>query len=444
MLRKSCEFIHKKFCSPLLFPNRSYWHRMGYKPKNIEPGMYPFPRKQVPIEGLKSYEERIHVSSPESPIEPVNIGFKHDPPNRVQKSSRNVELEALARRRQLKISTDEVHSHEEDQESPLRRYHAAVHYGIFKDLFGPLAYFTPVIDVPIFYPIKNSSNVIPVYIGNQITAEVSQSEPLVDFSQLPEKSLWTLIMTCPDEPFSKSDENEPNEYIHWMMQNSGTLQGGDLIVDYLPPLPYFGTGFHRYVFVLYRQDNGPMDFSNELRGPVQESHHVERRFSTAEFYRRHQDHLTPAGLSFFQAAWDISVRSYIREYLPIFEVEFPLELPPPQARFPLADSWFHARHHPLGIPLSNSRLGVFEDVSFDVYLDRYRDRREMDTELVKMRLANEGNPLDEPDRPRSQSEFPLISPRLPTSFEVPSWWRQQEIQRRLRKGRWAKLEGHED
>lgn len=160
----------------------------------------------------------ISVGSPESPIEPVNIGFKYDPPNRVQKSSRKVELEALARRRQLKISADEVHSHEEDQESPLRRYHAAVHYGIFKDLFGPLAYFTPIIDVPVFYPIKNSSNVVPVYIGNQITAEVSQSEPLVDFSRLPKKSLWTLIMTCPDEPFSKSDESEPNEYIHWMMQ----------------------------------------------------------------------------------------------------------------------------------------------------------------------------------------------------------------------------------
>lgn len=128
---------------------------------------------------------------------------------------------------------------------------------------------------------------------------------------------------------------------------------------------------------------------------------------------------------------------------PIFEVQFPSELPPPQARFPLTNSWFHARRHPWGIPLSNSRLGVFEDVSFDVYLDQYRDRREMVTELVQMRLANEGNPLD-PDRPRIQSEFPLISPRLPTNREVPSWWRQQEIQRRLRKGRWAQLEGHED
>lgn len=108
----------------------------------------------------------------------------------------------------------------------------------------------------------------------------------------------------------------------------------------------------------------------------------------------------------------------------------------------MVDSWFHSRRHPLGIPLSNSRLGVHENVSFDVYLDRYRDRREMDEELVKYRLATEGNPLD-PDHPRKQSPYPLISPPLPSEDEVPSWWKQQEIQRRLRKGRWAQLEGHD-
>lgn len=46
------------------------------------------------------------------------------------------------------------------------------------------------------------------------------------------------------------------------------LKDGDLVVDYLPPLPYFGSGFHRYVFLLYRQDNGRIDLSNELRGPI--------------------------------------------------------------------------------------------------------------------------------------------------------------------------------
>lgn len=279
----------------VLSQKRLYWHRMGYKPKNIEPGSYPFPRKQLPVAGLQSYDERTQGKflisnsirldsriSSEQPIEPVNIGFKFDPPKRVQRSSRKPELESLARRRQLKVSVEQVHSPEEDLEMPLRKYNAALHYGIFKDLFGPLAYFTPVLDIPIFYSLENTSEVVPVCSGNQITAQVSQSEPLVDFSHLPKNSLWTLIMTCPDEPFSESDAAVPNEYIHWMISNidpnidstsggtSGTNSGGDLIVDYLPPLPYSGTGFHRYVFILYRQDNGPVDFSNEMRGPIRE------------------------------------------------------------------------------------------------------------------------------------------------------------------------------
>lgn len=108
------------------------------------------------------------------PIEPVDIGFKYDPPKRVQNSSRRLDLEPLARRRELKISPDEIHTHKEDLEAPLRRYQAAKHYGIFKDLFGPLAYFTPVLDVPVFYPLASPSKVVPVYHGNHITPEDSK------------------------------------------------------------------------------------------------------------------------------------------------------------------------------------------------------------------------------------------------------------------------------
>ncbi len=129
---------------------------------------------------------------------------------------------------------------------------------------------------------------------------------------------------------------------------------------------------------------------------------------------------------------------------PVFDVEFPHDLPPPQSRFPLANSWFHPRRHPSGLPLANSRLGVHEDTSFDIYLDRYRDRREMDTEVVQHRLNEEGNPMESAGTPPARSPYPLASPPLPSNRAVPSWWRQQEIQRRLRKGRWAKLDGFDD
>ncbi|KAH9280042.1 39S ribosomal protein L38, mitochondrial [Echinococcus granulosus] len=458
MLRKRIMCNPRDFVLLKLF-KRYYWHRMGYKPKNIEPGSFPFPRRQVPIDGQKSYADRIKDLSSGGKanlsLDSVNIGFKVDLPKRAHKADRRPELEPLARRRQLKVSINEIRNLAGVCESPSQRLLAADHFGIFKDLFGPQYYFIPILDVPIFYPLVNSSDVVPVCYGNQISPRNAMIEPLVDFSRLPKNSLWTLIMTSPDEPFLGESSTQPAEYIHWMIANinpeicqDNVPTEGDLIVDYLPPLPYFGSGFHRYVFLLYRQDNGPIDLSKELRGPVKMDYHKERVFSTADFYRLHQDALTPSGVAFFQSSWDEYVRSYFREHLPeisepVFEVQFPTEMPPPQARFPLVNSWFHPRRHPLGLPLANSRLGVHEDVSFDTYLDCYRDKREMDQELVQQRLATEGNPLD-PEHPRFQSPYPLVSPHLPSGRDVPSWWKQQEIQRRLRKGRWVHLEGHED
>ena len=41
----------------------------------------------------------------------------------------------------------------------------------------------------------------------------------------------------------------------------------------------------------------------------------ERSFSTLEFFRQHQDDLTPSGLAFHQSQWDSSVRSIFHNLL---------------------------------------------------------------------------------------------------------------------------------
>lgn len=51
-----------------------------------------------------------------------------------------------------------------------------------------------------------------------------------------------------------------------MYNFSGNIPGneiekGDLLVDYLRPIPLSGTGYHRYAFVLYKQDK-KLDFSS--------------------------------------------------------------------------------------------------------------------------------------------------------------------------------------
>ncbi|KAL7062272.1 hypothetical protein AAHC03_01859 [Spirometra sp. Aus1] len=436
---------------------------MGYKPKNIEPGTYPFPRKQVPVDGLKPFAQRLKEITPLAndlgTTSDVNIGFAAKPSTaRIASDStrkrRQANLESLARKRILKVPLEQIHQPDEDSEAPMRQMMAAKHYGIFEDLFGHPHYFLPVTTLPVFYPLgdQDPDSVQPVFHGNYISAVHARSEPLVDLSALPKEHLWTLIMTCPDEPLPNVDGHRAQEYVHWMVCNicpelvDGAPKSGDLIVEYSPPLPYQGTGFHRYVFVLYCQEKGPIDLSQERRGPLKSDPAKERSFSTAEFYRSHQDNLTPAGLAFFQSTWDPSVREYFREQLtdfsePVFELEWPSPLPPPQSRFPEANSWHHPRRHPDGLPLANNRLGVHEDVSFDVYLDRYRDRKDLNAEVVRERLAAEGNPLNADEPTRQQPEFPLAVPIDP---QMPSWWRVRERQKRLRQGRWQALEGHQD
>lgn len=42
---------------------------------------------------------------------------------------------------------------------------------------------------------------------------------------------------------------------------------------------------------------------------------VDRTFKTVDFYRKHQDNMTPAGLSFFQCQWDESVTNIFHNTL---------------------------------------------------------------------------------------------------------------------------------
>lgn len=46
------------------------------------------------------------------------------------------------------------------------------------------------------------------------------------------------------------------EYVHWFVANipGKQIEKGDTLVEYLQPFPPKGTGFHRYVFVLYQQN----------------------------------------------------------------------------------------------------------------------------------------------------------------------------------------------
>lgn len=75
-----------------------------------------------------------------------------------------------------------------------------------------------------------------------------------------------------------------------------------------------------------------------------------------DFYKQFQDHLTPAGLAFFQSDWDASLPKFYHEVLGMKEPIFEYDFPKPYVR---EQEWFPIRQ------------------PFNLYLDKYRDEKEV-------------------------------------------------------------------
>ncbi|CAN9508958.1 unnamed protein product [Ophioblennius macclurei] len=303
----------------------------------------------------KTYRSHVENADPEQGAAQVDIGLPISRPHRTKElkerrqvmkdNKKNVELERAARLRTFKISLDQVRETWEKTSGPFQVKRLAEHYGVFRDLF-PNAYFIPQVTLRINYNQDNSAG---VHYGNRLTPTEAAAAPQISFDA-EEGSLWTLLLTCPDEHLL---DNEA-EYVHWLIGNipGGAVQAGEELCHYLPPFPAKGTGFHRYVYVLFKQDER-INFQEDSR-PSPCHSLVNRTFKTVDFYRKHQDSMTPAGLAFFQCQWDESVTETFHNTLnmrePVFKFIRPPVYHPPQVKFPQ------------GKPLR--------------YLDRYRDGKE--------------------------------------------------------------------
>lgn len=303
----------------------------------------------------KTYRGYVEKADPEHGAERVDIGLPRYRPSRtkqarerkkvVKENKKNVELERAARLRTFRIPLDRVQEVWEQTSGPFHIKRLADHYGVFTHLF-PRAYFLPQVSLRISYGQDGGGQ---VHYGNRLTPAEAASAPQVSF-EAEEDSLWTLLLTCPDEHL----QDKEAEYLHWLVGNipGGGVPAGEELCHYLPPFPAKGTGFHRYVYVLFKQ-NAPVDFQDDVR-PSPCRSLDDRTFRTVDFYRKHQDAMTPAGLAFFQSQWDESVTDTFHHTLnmqePVFEFIRPPVYHPPQVKFP----------H--GQPLR--------------YLDRYRDGKE--------------------------------------------------------------------
>ncbi|XP_072312490.1 large ribosomal subunit protein mL38 [Eucyclogobius newberryi] len=284
-----------------------------------------------------TYRKYVEQANPEHGAEQVDIGFPYEQPSRtkqmkerkllVKANKKNVELERAARLRTLRISMERVQRAWEQTSGPFHIRRLAEYYGVYKDLF-PNAFFLPQVPLKVCYGQDGA-----VHHGNKLTPTEAASAPGISF-EAEEGTLWTLLLTCPDEHLLDSEA----EYVHWMVGNvpAGAVQSGDELCHYLPPFPPRGTGFHRYIFVLFKQ-SGPIDFREDVR-PLPCLSLEQRSFQTLDWYRKHQEHMTPAGLAFFQSQWDPSVTHTFHQALdmkePVFQFIRPPVHHPAQVKFP--------------------------------------------------------------------------------------------------------------
>jgi hypothetical protein len=79
-----------------------------------------------------------------------------------------------------------------------------------------------------------------------------------------------IRIRIPNTVFKYLIVQEGEEYLHWMVGNirGSDLATGDLLCEYLQPFPPSGTGYHRYAFVLYKQE-ARIDFAKEKRAQGQ-------------------------------------------------------------------------------------------------------------------------------------------------------------------------------
>ncbi|XP_046388291.1 39S ribosomal protein L38, mitochondrial [Ischnura elegans] len=336
----------------------------------------------------------------------VNIGYSPSKDgrrvDRIQHSRSlkdDASLEKLARLRKLVVPLEEVKREWNATEGPSQVKRIAEHYGVFEHLFGD-AYFTPVVPLDIRYKMDEVN--IPSFYGNVIKPNEASQTPEVKYDA-DEGTLWTLVLTNPDGNLTDSN----SECVHWFIGNipASDLSKGEVIFSYLQPFPPKGVGYQRCIFVLYKQEKR-IDYTDlkEFSSGIILS---ERTFKTEDFYRKHQDLLTPAGLSFFQTDWHPSLTDFFHQVLvmkePCYEYDFPKPYIKPQVWFPLRQP-------------------------FNIYLDKYRDEKEIAKEFLLKKLKKE-HPFKKPDPP------PKYPNAFPISAKVPSWLRLEMKKERMGWGR---------
>ncbi|XP_023302379.2 protein D3-like [Lucilia cuprina] len=89
-------------------------------------------------------------------------------------------------------------------------------------------------------------------MGEELTPTQVQNAPLVEWSA-EKDSFYTLLFTEVDAP--SREDTSLKEWRHWLIVNipENNVDEGDLVYGYQGSGPSKGSGFHRYVYLLFKQ-----------------------------------------------------------------------------------------------------------------------------------------------------------------------------------------------
>lgn len=135
--------------------------------------------------------------------------------------------------------------------------------------------------------------------GNVLTPTQVKDVPKVEWNA-DSAALYTLCMTDPDAPSRK--EPTYREWHHWLVGNipGADVAKGETLSEYVGSGPPQGTGLHRYVFLVYKQ-NGKLAFDE----PRLTNRSGDNRggFSIRKFADKYNLGNPVAG-NLYQAEWD--------------------------------------------------------------------------------------------------------------------------------------------
>ncbi|ETN62606.1 phosphatidylethanolamine-binding protein [Anopheles darlingi] len=142
---------------------------------------------------------------------------------------------------------------------------------------------------------------VSVEAGKELRPTQVKDQPKVEWTADP-NAFYTLFMVDPDAPNRK--EPKFREIGHWLVGNiPGTrIEEGDHMYGFVGSGPPNGSGLHRYVFLVYEQPTGRIDYSQAPRVSNRSRNH-RLNYKHREFVKQYGLGTLVAG-NFYQAQYD--------------------------------------------------------------------------------------------------------------------------------------------